>query len=197
MTKKPSKKTGNKTEVSDADLLAFAMKDVDPLPGRKIKKEIKNAPPKVNPAITRSPNAHLRAEPVQKKSDQRELRHGDTPGLDKRSAQRMKRGQMQIEARLDLHGHRQDEAHRALNGFIAGAASAGKRCVMVITGKGLRLGDQENQRQVGVLREMVPRWLNEEPNRSRILSFNHATPGDGGTGALYVLLKRKRAGDRS
>jgi DNA-nicking Smr family endonuclease len=41
---------------------------------------------------------------------------------------------------------------------------------------------------------MVPHWLNEEPNRTRILSFNHATPSDGGTGALYVLLKRKREG---
>jgi DNA-nicking Smr family endonuclease len=185
-----------KKEIDDADLLAFAMKDVEPLPGREIKKDLDNKPPPEKTAIKRSPNAHLRAAPPAKKSDQPTLNHGDTPGLDKRSAQRLKRGQMQIEARLDLHGHRQDEAHRALNGFIAGAANAGKRCVLVITGKGLKL-DNSNERQVGVLREMVPRWLNEEPNRSRILSFNHATQADGGTGALYVLLKRKRAGDRS
>ncbi len=183
-------------EISDADLLAFALKDVDPLPGRKIEKDIQNAPPKINPAVTRSPNANLRNVPAQKKSDQPALSHGDTPGLDKRSAQRMKRGQMQIEARLDLHGHHQDEAHRALNGFISGAANAGKRCVLVITGKGLKM-DGSNERQIGILREMVPRWLNEEPNRSRILSFNHATPADGGTGALYVLLKKKRAGERA
>jgi DNA-nicking Smr family endonuclease len=191
MAKNPPKKP----EMSDADLLAFALKDVDPLPGRKINKEIKNQAPKSNPAIKRSPNAHLRTESVQKISNQPALSHGDSPGLDKRSALRMKRGQMQIEARLDLHGHRQDEAHRALNGFITGAASAGKRCVLVITGKGLKVGNEE--RQIGILREMVPRWLNEEPNRSRILSFNHATLSDGGTGALYVLLKRKRAGERS
>ena len=190
--------------MSDADLLAFAMKDVDPLPGREIKKEIINQPPKVNPAITRSPNAGLRVAPVPKKSDQPALAHGDSAGLDKRSAQRLKRGKVPIEGRLDLHGHRQDEAHRALNGFITGAASAGKRCVLVITGKGLRIDNTEGRggspgednRQIGILREMVPRWLNEEPNRSRILSFNHATPSDGGTGALYVLLKRKRAGEK-
>jgi DNA-nicking Smr family endonuclease len=186
-----------KKEIDDADLLAIAMKDVEPLPGRKIKKDIDNQPPKEKTAIKRSPKAHLRAAPPPKKSDQPTLNHGDTPGLDKRSAQRLKRGQMQIEARLDLHGHRQDEAHRALNGFIAGAAKAGKRCVLVITGKGLKLDATSDERQIGVLREMVPRWLNEEPNRSRILSFNHATQADGGTGALYVLLKRKRAGDRS
>ncbi|MBT3991261.1 MAG: hypothetical protein HN731_18505 [Rhodospirillaceae bacterium] len=188
--KKP--KNEPKNDIDDADLLAAAFRDVDPLPGRKIKKDLKHQVPKTNPAIKRSPNAHLKAAPVQKKSDQPTLSHGDTPGLDKRSAQRLKRGQMQIEARLDLHGHRQDEAHRALNGFIAGSASAGKRCVLVITGKGLRLDGEE--RQIGILREMVPRWLNEEPNRGHILSFNHATQADGGTGALYVLLKRKRAG---
>jgi len=185
-----------KKEIDDADLLAAAFKDVKPLPGREIKKNLDQQPPKEKTAINRSPNAHLRAAPPAKSSDQPTLSHGDTPGLDKRSAQRLKRGQMQIEARLDLHGHRQDEAHRALNSFIAGAADAGKRCVLVITGKGMRLDATSYERQVGVLREMVPRWLNEEPNRSRILSFNHATQTDGGAGALYVLLKRKRAGDK-
>jgi len=184
-----------KKEIDDADLLAAAFKDVEPLPGRKIKKNLDHKPPAEKTAIKRSPNAHLHTAPPAKKSDQPALSHGDTPGLDKRSAQRLKRGKMQIEARLDLHGHRQDEAHRALNGFITGAANAGKRCVLVITGKGLKL-DNSNERQVGVLREMVPRWLNEEPNRSRILSFNHATQADGGTGALYVLLKRQRANDK-
>ena len=186
-------KPPEKLEVSDLDLLAFALKDVSPLPGRVIKREIKNQKPKENLAIKRSPNAHLRTNTAPKKLDRPVLGHGDTPGLDKRSAQRMKRGKLQIEGRLDLHGYRQGEAHRALTGFISGAASAGKRCVLVITGKGLRLGVDE-ERQVGILREMVPHWLNEEPNRTRILSFNHATPSDGGTGALYVLLKRKREG---
>ena len=186
-----------KKEIDDADLLAAAFKDVEPLPNREIKKNHDQQPPKEKIAIKRSSNAYLRAAPPAKSSDQPTLSHGDTPGLDKRSAQRLKRGQMQIEARLDLHGHRQDEAHRALNGFIASAADAGKRCVLVITGKGMRLDATSYERQIGVLREMVPRWLNEEPNRSRILSFNHATQADGGTGALYVLLKRQRAGDKS
>jgi DNA-nicking Smr family endonuclease len=59
--------------------------------------------------------------------------------------------------------------------------------VLVITGKGLRADGGG-----GVLRNAVPRWMNEPPNRERILAFAHATPPDGGEGALYVLLRRTR-----
>jgi len=98
----------------------------------------------------------------------------------------MKRGRLPIEGRLDLHGHRQSEAHRELDAFLARAQVAGKRCVLIVTGKGV--GKDEG----GVLRRMVPRWLNEPANRARILAFDQAQPKDGGMGALYVLLKRRR-----
>ena len=88
---------------------------------------------------------------------------------------------------MDLHGMTQDQAHRALNAFIDASSHAGRRCVLVITGKGGR-GDGS----VGVLREQVPRWLNQAPLRPLVLAFSYATPKDGGEGALYVLLKRKR-----
>lgn len=108
------------------------------------------------------------------------------PGLDRRSAERLRRGALAIEARLDLHGMTQEEAHRALDAFLARAAQAGKRSVLVITGKGGRGSG------AGVLRAAVPRWLNEAPNRARILAFAPAQPQHGGTGALYLLLKRRR-----
>jgi DNA-nicking Smr family endonuclease len=114
------------------------------------------------------------------------LGHGTVADLDKRTGERLKRGQLPIEAKLDLHGMTQDEAHRALASFIAGQQAAGKRCVIVITGKGNTRGG------AGVLREAVPRWLNEPANRPRILAFSHAQPKHGGTGALYVLLRRTR-----
>ena len=104
--------------------------------------------------------------------------------MDKRTLTRFRRGQMEIEATLDLHGHTQDSAHRALDAFIKGHAAAGRRCVIVVTGKG-RDGD-------GVLRAEAPRWLNEPDLRQHVLAFSHARPADGGDGALYVLLKRKR-----
>jgi DNA-nicking Smr family endonuclease len=107
------------------------------------------------------------------------------PGLDRRSAQRLKRGQMAIEARLDLHGMTQAEAHDALQRFIARAQEGGRRAVLIVTGKGGRDG-------AGVLRRAVPRWLAEAGCRARVLAVEEARPMHGGAGALYVLLRRKR-----
>ena len=123
-----------------------------------------------------------------------ELRHGEAPGLEKRTKTRMRRGQMDIEATLDLHGMTQAEAHRALGAFLHGSQSAGKRTVRVITGKGggKDLGSGRGGPGRGVLRDAVPGWLNEGPNRRMIKGFSHAAPKDGGQGALYVLLKRLR-----
>lgn len=116
----------------------------------------------------------------------RELSHGQAAGLDKRTLERLRRGQLPVEAEIDLHGHTQEEAHGALNTFIIGHAAVGRRCVRVITGKG-------NFRQGGgVLQTAVPRWLNEPPLQNSILAFTHARRDDGGAGALYVLLRRKR-----
>jgi DNA-nicking Smr family endonuclease len=106
-------------------------------------------------------------------------------GYDKANAERLKRGKHPVEGRLDLHGMTQDEAHRALASFIRGARIAGKRCVLVITGRG-RLGG-------GVLRAAVPRWLDEPEFRPHLLAIATAQPRDGGAGALYVMLRRTRA----
>lgn len=114
------------------------------------------------------------------------LAHGEVAGVDRRTAERMKRGRMQVEARLDLHGLTQAEAHRALDAFVAASYDIGRRCVLIITGKGQ--GKQEG----GVLRGKVPQWLNQAPNRGRVLAFDYAQQRDGGTGALYVMLRRKR-----
>ena len=107
-----------------------------------------------------------------------------SPGVDKRTAERLKRGQLEIEARIDLHGLTQREAHQVLANFLEVARAERQRAVLVITGKGE--GGQ------GVLREAVPRWLNEASIRPSILAFTHAQPRDGGTGALYILLRRMR-----
>ena len=115
-----------------------------------------------------------------------ELAVGDTAGFDKRNALRLKRGKHPIEDRIDLHGNTQDTAHRALTRFITRSHDDGLRCVLVVTGKGSRDGS------IGVLRSAVPQWLNQSPNRERIIAVTHATQGDGGQGALYVMLKRKR-----
>ncbi len=103
-------------------------------------------------------------------------------GVDRATAERLKRGRRAIEARLDLHGMTQAEAHRALFGFVGGARTAGRRCVLVITGHG-RIGG-------GVLKSAVPRWLHEPELHRHVLAIAPARPQHGGTGALYVLLRR-------
>jgi DNA-nicking Smr family endonuclease len=113
---------------------------------------------------------------------------GFIPGVDKRSAQRLRRGLLPIEARLDLHGKTQTEAHDALDRFLARAQAGGKRCVLVITGKGGR-GEGEGP---GVLKSAVPRWLDEPHLRARVIAIAPARPQHGGEGALYVLLRKPR-----
>jgi DNA-nicking Smr family endonuclease len=107
-------------------------------------------------------------------------------GIDRANAERLKRGKHPVEARLDLHGMTQAEAHRTLAVFIRGARADGKRCILVITGRG-NLGG-------GVLRTAVPRWLDEPEFRPHLLAIATAQPRDGGGGALYVMLRRTRAG---
>jgi DNA-nicking Smr family endonuclease len=119
-----------------------------------------------------------------------ELFHGLSTGIDKRQAERFSRGRTPIEGRIDLHGRTQAEAHDDLHDFVARAHAAGKRMVLVITGKGMTAS------KVGVLRENVPRWLNEPTLRRHVLAFDYAEPQHGGEGALYVLLKRKKEGGR-
>ena len=109
----------------------------------------------------------------------------DKPSFDRRTARKLRRGDVAIEARIDLHGSTQAEAHRRLERFLHDAHSAGLRLVLVITGKGFRDGEP------GVLRASVPRWLGEAPNRHRVLGFTNAAPKDGGDGALYVRLRRR------
>jgi DNA-nicking Smr family endonuclease len=118
---------------------------------------------------------------------QAELLPGVAGGIDKRTLAKLRRGQIPPEGRIDLHNMTQSEAYTALAGFLASAQTAGKRCVLVITGKGYR-----TEGAVGVLRTNVPHWLNQPGNRARILAFSHAAAADGGEGALYVLLRRRR-----
>jgi DNA-nicking Smr family endonuclease len=107
-------------------------------------------------------------------------------GIDRANAERLKRGHHPIEGRLDLHGMSQVKAHRALVEFIRISRDAGRRCVLVITGRGLGPSGS------GVLKGAIPRWLEEPELRRQILARAPAQPRHGGAGALYLLLRRRR-----
>jgi DNA-nicking Smr family endonuclease len=160
---------------SDSALWQQAMHDVAPLAPRP-------APPKARSAERAKPLARQAAPPPPAFHDLPPLTLDRSAGIDKASALRLKRGKLAIEARLDLHGMTQDEAHGALAGFIRTARAGGKRCVLVITGRGAVGG--------GVLRAAVPRWLAEPEFRPHLLAIATAQPQDGGAGALYVMLRR-------
>lgn len=102
--------------------------------------------------------------------------------IDRSSWRRLRRGQYPVEARLDLHGLTQAQAHDAVAGFLAISQAQRRRCVLVITGRGAPTG--------GTLRAMTPRWLDEPPNRQRVLAYATAQRHHGGEGAIYVLLRR-------
>lgn len=114
--------------------------------------------------------------------------------FEEKVARRLRTGRMSIDARLDLHGLRQDEAHHALRGFLLGAASRGCRCVLVITGKGARSSSafsEYQQAERGVLRRQVPVWLSTPDLARVVISYMPAHERHGGDGALYVRLRSR------
>jgi DNA-nicking Smr family endonuclease len=188
MTKRTTPDRGG-AENTDAALWRRVIRDVRPLKPRR------DPPPAAGPDTkpTAPPAPPPRSEPPPGPPRPRPtpapppLEAGMAAGLDKRTLLRLKRGLIPPEGEIDLHRMTQEEAHDALDRFFAASQTAGRRCVLVITGKGYGAGGA-----VGVLKAAVPRWLNEPGFRARVLAFCHATAGMGGEGALLVLLRRLR-----
>ena len=174
----------NKDEQNNK-LWSDAVKDVIPL--KKNNNTEDKTSEKANQKINK-PYAHNPQKP-----DTRPQTSNSTE-IDKRTAQRLKRGQIPLEGKLDLHGMTQNEAYDTLQSFIPNAYNQGKRCILVITGKGSR---KENHgplfhQRTGILKEKTPEWLTTPPLNQYILKIQTARPQHGGDGALYVLLRRKR-----
>lgn len=104
------------------------------------------------------------------------------PGVQKRILRRLRRGQYSVGDELDLHSMNAEAARRALDAFLAEARDRMITCVKIIHGKGLR-----SKGEGPVLKRLVNHWLRRHPG---VLAFASARANDGGTGAVYVLLKR-------
>ena len=172
----PARRRSREPSAADRALFEAAVGDAkrlapEPAADEAPPERAKRPPPAPPPVLSRTP-------PL--------LEPGAAAGVDGRAAARLRRGQMRPEARIDLHGHTLEQAHRALAGFVDRAAGEGRRCVLVITGKG-GVG-----RTGGTIRSEFPRWLNQPGLRPRILAFAEAQPKDGGAGAFYVLLRKRR-----
>ena len=108
----------------------------------------------------------------------------------RREKQQLARGRAAIDARIDLHGMTQTEAHGALRRFLLRSQANGAKFVLVITGKG---APNSPRGERGVLRQQVPLWLALPEFRRYVLGFDSAHTGHGGEGALYVRLRKARA----
>jgi len=159
-----------------------AMRDVKPLASRAARPSAP-AKPGAPAAWDRGAQAPLPTVPRPPPTTNRPT------GYDRANTERLKRGRHPIEARLDLHGMTQAEAHRALAVFVRASRTEGKRCVLVITGRGIG----KELRGGGVLKSAVPRWLDEPQFSEHVLAIAPAQPRDGGSGALYVMLRRTRS----
>lgn len=136
-------------------------------------------PKKSKPVVRSEPAKPVRAAPAQPPAP-------DLAPLGRRMKSRVARGREAIDARLDLHGHTQDEAHAALLRFLRNASARGHRLVLVITGKGRAGGE------MGVLRRQVPQWLGLAEFRALVIGYEQAHIAHGGEGALYVRVRRSR-----
>jgi DNA-nicking Smr family endonuclease len=115
--------------------------------------------------------------PVSKPGDS-----GPPATFDQHTIRRIKKGRIEIDSRIDLHGLTEIEAHRRLFDFLRQCQQQEARIVLVITGKG--------KSGAGVLRRAVPLWFEEGAFRTMIGGFRPANPAHGGDGALYVRLRR-------
>lgn len=109
--------------------------------------------------------------------------------LERRLKQRLARGRTEVDASVDLHGLRQDEALAVLRGFLHRAHGAHAKVVLVVTGKGRSSRNEDGWSDTGVLRRVVPHWLSGPDLRHIVMGFDQATPNRGGSGALYVRLR--------
>ena len=117
---------------------------------------------------------------------------GISSDIDKHTMRKFKREEFGVEGVLDLHGFTEDMAYPAVFNFITSSYLAKKRCVLIITGKGSFHENDDIFAPKGVLKDRVPQWLKTDELKQLILSYIHPSEKLGGSGALYILLRRNR-----
>ncbi|MBF9233109.1 Smr/MutS family protein [Microvirga alba] len=168
-------------------LWAHVARDVKPMKGKMLPPEPE---PEERPSTAPAPTIVLPSSPPPRPVAKPAL----TPlaPVERKTLQALRRGTRTVDSVIDLHGMRQTEAHFALFGFLHRAQESGQVIVLVITGKGGPSSSHSLFDERGVLRRMVPHWLRLPELRSVVVGFEEASPQHGGSGALYVRLRRRR-----
>jgi DNA-nicking Smr family endonuclease len=168
-----------KPPAGDAATFRAAMADVKPIAKRETLKLA--VAPKEKPRAPEAAPGKRVVVPSAVPPPQRQ----PNPGIDRATLERLRKGEIPIDRRIDLHGLTLEDAHATLDRFLVRGWGEGARLLLVITGKG-------GQAATGVLRTEVPKWLSEGQHAAKVLRTATAQPKDGGGGALYVLLRRQR-----
>ncbi len=184
MTKKDNN-TPKSPLIEDAHLWEVVAKDIEPLAKATSSKKLEPHAAEVSTPI-KTEHAHQNIKRPSISPQAKAITTGNTADVNRAMAKQIKAGKYPVDATLDLHGKTQVEAHQMLISAIELAYYTGKRCVLVITGKG------KFTKGGGVLRRQLPLWLNQENLRPFVLIVNEAAQKDGGSGAFYVMIKRKR-----
>lgn len=166
---------------AEAELWAKATADVRPSRTRPKKTVASPAPPAEPVSAPAAPAPTILVTPARAPKPAPPVLD-----IDRRTRVKLKRGRLDVDAKIDLHGMRQAEAQRALNSFLRRAQADGARIAIVVTGKGA------TRDEGGVLRRVVPLWLEAAGLRDVVSGFGSAARHHGGEGALYVRIRRAR-----
>ena len=194
--KKPAIRTPEKREKPDeSQVFLDAMSDVKPLSVQKS-------------SVPKTPSRHIRPAHAVRDDDLETMAHlsdlvsgsaemdisfsdeyveGSVKGFSQKLMQRLKKGRFPIQDYVDLHGLTRQEAEIRVRDFIVHSHQFGLRCILVVHGRGLN-----SEHRIPVLKEQLPLWLSKGPVKKLVLAFSTARHYDGGTGAIYILLKRRR-----
>lgn len=168
------RRRAGKLTALDLELWSAVTADVKPFRDRPAVSKLAPPPPARPPeaaaAPRPAPSPHRRADPPMT--------------IDETTRRKLKRGRLDVDVKLDLHGLRQQEAHAALHDFLHRARARGARLAIIVTGKGFGRADG------GVLRRLAPLWLQSPGLRDIVVGYGEAARHHGGEGALYVRLRR-------
>lgn len=178
--------------LSEDELWTMAVDGAEPLPDRSARirpspQPLSLAPGQLDPDLAAYDElrALVKGEEPFDISDTDEFIEGHAQGLDHGVVRKLRRGDFAVQAHLDLHGLLKDQAKAELETFVTQARLSGKRCVLVVHGRGLHSKDN-----VPVLKEALKRWMATGRFGRHVLAFATARPHDGGAGAVYVLLRK-------
>lgn len=178
------RRDGSETDPTDRAALDAALAGVKPLRrGAALARTPSRVGTKPTPRVREESESEEQSFQIVTSGERVE---GVAVGVDRAWLRRLRAGDVRVESRVDLHGLNARSAHVAVRRALERAHADGRRCVLIVHGRGLHSPEGP------VLRAFLLRWLTESRVAPIVMAFASARPRDGGEGATYVLLRRSR-----